>query len=337
MPKAPTFVDRVKITVSAGHGGNGCVSFRREKYIPRGGPNGGDGGNGGSVYLVADKDVDSLVSLYYQPLQRAEHGQNGQGKDCYGRGGKDLRIKVPIGTDVYTAEDDTLLGEVIEDGQALLVAKGGRGGKGNIHFKSSTNQAPRQSTPGTQGEARKLRLELKSMADIGLVGYPNAGKSTLLRAVSAARPKTAAYPFTTLHPMIGVVEYEDHRTLRVADIPGLIEGAHAGVGLGHDFLRHIERTRFLLFVVDMAGVDGRNPVDDYSKLRKELALYREDLGRRPSLVVANKMDLPEAGPHHREFEEKTGLPALPISAEKGTGVPALKAALAAALLNAATP
>lgn len=322
--KSLTFADRVRLHAYAGNGGNGCVSFRREKFIPKGGPNGGDGGHGGSVILRADKNVDSLLDIYFDPHRRATHGGHGLGKQCTGRDGEDRIVPVPCGTVVTVEETGALVGEILEDGQELVVARGGRGGLGNMHFATSTHQAPREATPGVLGEAVVLRLELKSVAAVGLVGYPNAGKSTLLRAVSSARPKVAAYPFTTLHPVIGTIMYDEVRRLRVADIPGLIDGAHQGVGLGHDFLRHIERTQFLLFVVDMAGVDGRNPADDFENLRRELERYDEALVQRPFLVVANKMDLPAAVENLPEFKRRTGQKPLPVSAATGTGIEELK-------------
>ncbi len=325
--KAVTFVDHVKVQVAAGDGGDGCASFRREKYIDKGGPDGGDGGRGGSVYLRASKDTNSLLDLYFQPLRRAEHGGKGHGQQCTGRNGKDLWIPVPCGTEVRIEENGELLGEVVREGDELLVARGGKGGLGNLHFVTSSYQAPREFTPGGEGEKKTLRLELKTVADVGLVGYPNAGKSTLLSAVSPARPKIAAYPFTTLHPVIGTVAYDDYTTITMADIPGLIDGAHQGVGLGHDFLRHIERTKFLLFVLDMAGVDGRRPIDDYRNLRQELKLYSKELAARPFLVVANKMDLPEAEANYKEFARRARLKPFRISAAAQSGIEELKQAL----------
>lgn len=322
--KTPHFIDRVAIQVSAGNGGNGIASFRREKFVPRGGPSGGDGGRGGHVIIEASKDVSSLLPLYYQPQQRAEHGGNGRTKEQYGAYGADCLIKVPCGTEVRDEATGEWVGEVLREGEQLMLAKGGRGGLGNVHFKSSTHQAPRECTPGEPGEVKKLLLELKLISDAGLVGYPNAGKSTLLQHISQARPKVAPYPFTTLNPVIGTVEYEDFRKVFVADIPGLIEGAHEGVGLGHDFLRHIERTRILVFVLDMAGVDGRHPVEDYRSLRRELALYREELLERPYLVVANKMDLPESKEAYELFVKETGETPLPLAAAEGVGTDALK-------------
>ena len=322
--KGVTFVDRVRAQVFAGNGGDGCASFRREKYIPLGGPDGGDGGDGGSIYMRGSHDAGSLLDLYYQPLRRAEHGGNGRSKQCTGRNGEDVYIDVPCGTVVRDFETGELIGEVLEKHDVLLVARGGRGGMGNMKFTSSTNRAPREFTHGTPGEIKKLLVELKTVADIGLVGYPNAGKSTLLAAVSRARPKIAAYPFTTLHPSIGTIDFGDFSTLRMADIPGLIDGAHKGVGLGHDFLRHIERTKFLLFVIDMAGVDGRNPVEDYRNLKKELKLYSKELAQRPFMVVANKMDLPEAVPQLKDFIRRTKVRPLQLAAAAGTGIAELK-------------
>ena len=332
--KRITFIDRVKTYVHAGDGGKGCVSFRREKFIPLGGPDGGDGGHGGSVFLRASKDTASLLDLYYQPHRRAGHGGHGRGKQCTGRHGEDLYINVPCGTQVRVADTNENLGEVVKPGDELLVARGGRGGLGNMHFVTPSHRAPREATPGTPGERKTLILEMKTVADVGLVGYPNAGKSTLLRAISPARPKVAAYPFTTLHPVVGTVEFGEYSTLTVADMPGLIDGAHKGVGLGHDFLRHIERTRFLLFVIDMAGVDGRNPADDYLNLRKELQLYSEELAQRPYLVVANKMDLLESKKHLKQFSRRTNQKPLQISAATGEGVDRLKKALRAKPIGA---
>jgi GTP-binding protein len=349
--KGIAFKDRVFARVQAGDGGNGCCSFRREKYVPKGGPDGGDGGRGGSIHLKASKDVDSLVSLYYQPLQRAQSGGPGSGAQKTGEHGKDLVIPVPCGTTVWeipTPEprfdfvdedeerpekagvfevDRTYLGEVVRSGDTLLVAKGGTGGKGNQHFATPSHQAPREFTEGTKGESRTLILELKSVADVGLVGYPNAGKSTLLAALTNAKPRIAAYPFTTINPIIGTLALDDYTSLRIADIPGLIKDAHKGVGLGHDFLRHIERSGFLLVLIDMAGSDGRNPVDDYRSLKRELKLYSEELVTRPSLVVANKMDEPAAAAYLKEFKRRTKIAPLPISAALGEGVPELKEAL----------
>lgn len=322
--KTITFRDRVRLYVAAGNGGDGCAAFRREKYVPRGGPSGGDGGHGGSVYIEASVHANSLLDLYYRPHQKAPHGGKGQNKDRHGRNGEDLVLPVPCGTIAYDHETGERIGEVVHEHDKLLLAQGGRGGLGNIHFATSSNQAPREFTPGTQGEQRTIRLELKLVADIGLVGYPNAGKSTLLRRLTAAQPKVAAYPFTTLNPVIGTLVADDYRTLRVADIPGLIDGAHTGAGLGHDFLRHIERTRFLIWVIDMSGVDGRHPADDYLGLQHELTEYNPELGKRPRLVVANKMDVPEAADYLPEFVEKTGITPQQLSADDETGLETVK-------------
>lgn len=318
--KAIVFRDRVKVYVKAGDGGDGCMSFRREKFVPKGGPDGGDGGNGGDVILVADVTLDNLVDLYYRPHQKAERGVHGKGKDMHGRRGETLRVKVPCGTVVYEWGTNELLGELLEDGEEMLVAKGGKGGLGNPHFATSTYQAPRERTLGEPGEEIVLRLDLKTMADVGLVGYPNAGKSTFLSQISGAHPKVAPYPFTTLHPIIGTVIFEDYRKIRVADIPGLIDGAHDGVGLGHDFLRHIERTNYLLYVLDMGGTDGRNPTEDFEHLREELHLYKDELKDAPFMVLANKMDVPGADDNLAEFIKKTGIKPLEMMAEIHEGV-----------------
>jgi GTP-binding protein len=324
--KNANFKDRVKIYIASGGGGNGCVSFRREKYVPRGGPDGGDGGRGGHVYLQAMHNVDSLLKLYYQPHQRAEPGRAGGSKKQHGRNGADLYIPVPCGTIAYD-EDRRMLGEVLADQDTLLIATGGKGGLGNCHFASSTHQTPRESTPGEVGTEKILWLELRIMADAGLVGYPNAGKSTLLSHISHAHPKVAPYPFTTLNPVIGTMQFDDYKSIHIADIPGLIDGAHDGVGLGHDFLRHIQRTRLLLFVIDMAGVDGRKPHRDYLTLRHELQLYDEELDTRPFLVIANKMDLPEARAKLPVFIQETGVQPIELSAEAGKGLDLLKTML----------
>lgn len=325
--KTITFVDRVRVYVYAGDGGNGCCSFRREKYVEHGGPDGGDGGRGGNVYIIADKNQASLLDLYYEPHQRAERGEHGRGKQCYGRAGRDRYVRVPCGTQIYDEATGDFLGEVVNDGDIVLVARGGRGGLGNMHFATPSHRAPREHTPGEEGEKKTLRLELKTVADVGLVGYPNAGKSTLLRALTRARPKVAPYPFTTLHPIIGTLEFDNFQSLKIADIPGLIQNAHKGVGLGHEFLRHIERTRFLVFVLDMAGFEGRDPTDDYKNLRNELRLYRNDLVKKPFVVVANKMDLPGASEKALSFRRRTRITPLEVSAKQGTGLDAVKQAL----------
>lgn len=295
------FVDKTEITVKSGDGGNGCCSFRREKFVPKGGPDGGDGGNGGDVILESTTSEQNLNSLVYRRRYCAQNGPGGQGADKHGKNADPVTIKVPVGTVIR----DVATGEVIADldapGAKVVVAKGGRGGRGNARFATSTNRAPRRRELGFPGEEKTLELELKLIADAGLVGYPNAGKSTLLTRVSGARPKVAAYPFTTLHPVIGVVEYPDYARVNMADIPGLIDGAHANVGLGHEFLRHIERTKVLVYVLDMGAVDGRTPWEDYVSLRKELELYKEGLSDRPSLIVANKMDLDNAKENLQTF------------------------------------
>lgn len=286
------FVDEALIRVQAGNGGAGCVSFRREKYIPRGGPDGGDGGDGGSIFLVADDSINTLVDFQAQRRFRAGHGTGGMGKDRTGGGGGGLSIAVPCGTRVYAEETGELLGDLTRDGETLLVAAGGEGGKGNARFKSSTNRAPRQSTPGTPGESRKLRLELSLLADVGLLGVPNAGKSTLIRAVSAARPKIADYPFTTLYPNLGVVSIEAHRSFVMADIPGLIEGAAEGAGLGIRFLKHLRRTRLLLHLVDIAPLDDvSDPVADARAIVDELEKFSAELAQKERWLILNKSDL----------------------------------------------
>ena len=313
------FVDRVKISVKGGKGGNGCVSFHREKFVPRGGPDGGNGGNGGSVVLKADANEQSLIDLSYNRHYDAANGPNGKGKNMYGRNADNVVVKVPVGTVVYDEETGEFLGDLETVGMELVVAKGGKGGKGNAAFATSGNRAPRTCEEGTEGEEKLLLLELKTIADVGLVGYPNAGKSTLLRALSAAKPKVAPYPFTTLHPMVGVVEYEDFGRLTVADIPGLIDGAHRNVGLGHHFLRHIERTHLLVYVLDMAGIDGRTPWDDFRHLQNELELYMKGLSKRPALIAANKMDLPESEENLALLRDELSsevIDIVPISADK---------------------
>ncbi len=332
------FKDQVRLYVYAGNGGDGGSYFRREKHVPLGGPSGGDGGNGGSVILVGDGQNDSLLDLYHAPHQRAEHGEKGGTSQCYGKRGADLRVKVPRGTVVREgSKDGPLIGEVMEDGEELKVAQGGKGGLGNVHFKTSTNRAPTTFTPGTEGEEKILWLELKIIADVGLVGYPNAGKSTLIGQLTHAHPKVASYPFTTLSPQIGTLEWPDYRRARIADIPGLIEGAHDGIGLGHEFLRHIDRTRLLVFVLDMGGVEGRDPLADYRKLEEELRLYNPDLPGRPRLIVANKMDVPCAEENLVRFRAETGTDPLPMIAELGEGADTLKAMLHEALFGKNPP
>jgi GTPase len=313
------FVDEVEIFAIAGSGGNGCVAFRREKYIPRGGPSGGDGGNGGSVLLQAEQSYTTLQHLSGKHHWRADSGGPGEGKNCHGRNGPDLVVRVPPGTLIYDAETGTLLKDLAVLGESVCVAAGGRGGWGNTHYKSATNQAPRQADPGEGGQERHLRLELKLIADAGLVGMPNAGKSTLLRHLSRARPKVAAYPFTTLRPHLGIVEISHFRRFVVADLPGLIEGAHHGAGLGDSFLRHIERTRIVVHMLDVCPLEG-DPVDNYRTIRNELGQYSAALADKREIVVANKMDLTGAEGQLRRLEKKLGCEVIPISAVTGKGL-----------------
>ncbi|MBA3486017.1 MAG: GTPase ObgE [Lysobacter sp.] len=288
-------VDEAEVQVIAGNGGNGCVGFRREKYIPLGGPDGGDGGDGGSVWLVADENLNTLVDFRHQKMFRAKRGENGMGRQAYGKGGEDLTIRVPVGTTITNVETDEVIGDLTRPGDRLLVAKGGKGGLGNMHFKSSTNRSPQRALPGLEGEQRALRMELKLLADVGLLGFPNAGKSTLIRAVSAATPKVADYPFTTLYPNLGVVSVEQYRSFVIADIPGLIEGAADGAGLGAQFLRHLQRTRLLLHLVDVApmegGVEGVTPAEQVRLIEKELHKHDPVLLDKPRWLVLNKADL----------------------------------------------
>jgi GTP-binding protein len=370
------FVDRIKVFAQAGKGGRGCVSFRREKFVPKGGPDGGDGGRGGNIIVRADRHTDNLAHLFYEPIIKAKNGGHGRGKKMHGRNAPDKLVKVPVGTMVYqlrgvddgmgfegeqtdeilpireSSIDDSeieeqprhftdeqsihnqsgihdpqsdLLADLTREGQEFLLCKGGVGGKGNVHFKSSRNRAPREYTEGGEGESGNFLLELRSIADAALVGYPNAGKSTLIQQISAARSKIAPYPFTTLHPVIGIVDLGDYRRATVADIPGLIEGAHRNLGLGHDFLRHITRCHLFLFVVDMAGSEGRSPIADLESLRREIALYDPRLSERPWFIVANKMDLPQAEENLRDFQKRFPQRTIvPISAKEGRGISELK-------------
>jgi GTPase len=394
------FVDKVIIQVKAGDGGNGSVSFRREKYVDRGGPDGGNGGKGGDVVIVADKNASDLSDYFFHPRLAAKHGGHGRGKNCYGRSAKDVVARVPIGTQVFAltapvkqlqstqyrpaaameedadysstkmlglpyhegrarqalqskveAEDRltkrsaervteslakvseptmptrALIADLVEDGQRFVVAKGGCGGRGNRAFMSSIHQAPREFEYGEPGEALEVELELKTLADVGLVGFPNAGKSTLISKITNAHPKVAPYPFTTLTPNVGILTYDDHTRIRIADIPGLIEGAHRGKGLGHDFLRHIERCQLLVVLLDMAGVDGRKPQDDYRQLLDELELYNPEILKKKRVVVANKMDLPDAKKNLAAFKRKLKVKAIEISALAGDGLEKLKLAM----------
>ena len=323
------FVDEALVEVIAGDGGNGAASFRREKFVPRGGPDGGDGGRGGSIWMVADRNINTLIEYRYARIHRAKRGENGRGADQYGHGAEDIVLRVPVGTTIVDADTGAMIADLANDTQRALVAKGGTGGLGNIHFKSSTNRAPRQFTPGEKGEQRRLRLELKILADVGLLGMPNAGKSTFIRAVSAARPKVADYPFTTLSPNLGVVRTDENRSFVVADIPGLIAGAADGAGLGHQFLRHLQRTRMLLHIVDIAPFNpDADPVRDARAIVKELARYDTALYEKPRWLVLNKLDLV---PHEeREARVKAFVsayrwkgPVFAISAVDGEGCRAL--------------
>lgn len=325
------FVDEVDIHVKAGDGGRGALSFRREKFVPRGGPDGGNGAKGGSVYLVADPHRNTLVHFRFNPNFEAKRGGGGQGANKSGREGDDLDIPVPVGTLVFVKSLDnanqlTQVADLTEVGQRVLVAKGGRGGLGNAHFATSTNRSPRKTQPGEPGDEHDLRLQLKLLADVGLVGFPNAGKSTLISRVSAAKPKIADYPFTTLTPHLGVVSMSDERSFVVADVPGLIEGASEGHGLGHQFLRHIERTKVLIHLVDVSGMSGRDPVEDFDTIRRELALYNPQLVEKPELVVANKIDAlddPSRVEALRRRAAELDLPFFRISGVTGEGVPTL--------------
>ena len=324
------FVDEVDIHVQAGSGGAGCLSFRREKFVPRGGPDGGDGGSGGSIFIVATPTKNTLVDFRFHPEFKARRGQHGQGSNRTGQTAEDLEIGVPPGTLVFEMDpaggEPRVLGDLAEEGQRILVAKGGRGGRGNARFVSSTNRAPRRTEPGEDGEEKQLRLQLKLIADVGLIGFPNAGKSTLISRISAARPKIADYPFTTLVPNLGVVTLSDDRSFVVADVPGLIKGAHEGTGLGHQFLRHIERTKVLVHLVDVSGASGRDPVDDFITVLDELERFSPAVAAKPQIVVANKMDAvddPERVKALERHVKKRRLPFLKISGATGEGVDAL--------------
>lgn len=284
------FIDRVKIKVKAGDGGNGVTAFRREKFVPRGGPSGGDGGVGGSVWMEADEGINTLLHLRYNPEHKAERGRHGEGSNRYGKDGGDITIRIPVGTQVFDAETNELKFDFTEPGQRFMIAKGGKGGWGNAHFATPTRRAPKFHYQGRPGDEKELQLELKLIADVGLAGFPNAGKSTLISVISAAKPKIADYPFTTLEPNLGVVDMGDFKTFVVADIPGLIEGASEGAGLGDRFLRHVERTKLILHMVDVSSLSGRDPVEDYEIINRELANYSEDLATRPQIVVATKID-----------------------------------------------
>jgi GTPase len=329
------FIDEAVISVKAGDGGNGCLAFRREKYVPRGGPSGGDGGHGGDVVLVASQHYNTLLHLRFNPEHRAGRGRHGEGSNKKGRDGASLEVPVPVGSIVHDAETGEILHDFTKPGDSFTVARGGRGGRGNARFATSTHQAPKEHEPGQPGEQRRLRLELKLLADVGLVGFPNAGKSTLISRISAARPKIADYPFTTLEPNLGVASLDDQRTFVVADIPGLIEGAHLGHGLGTQFLRHIERTRVLAHLVDVSDASGRDPVHDFEVVMEELRSFSEDLANKPMLVVATKLDAaqsPQRVASLQRLARKRGLPFFKISSVTGAGIAALKRAMAKAAL-----
>ncbi len=311
------FIDRAEIHVYAGDGGHGSLSFRREKFVPRGGPDGGDGGRGGSVYFVASDGVDTLLDFAGKHDWRAERGGDGAGREMTGKDGEDLEIVVPTGTIIYDMDRELVIKDLNRPGQRIRVCRGGRGGRGNKYFATATNQTPRYAEEGKRGQKRHLRLELKLIADIGLVGLPNAGKSTLLSRISAARPKVAAYPFTTLSPNLGIVELSDFRRMVVADIPGLIEGSHEGLGLGHDFLRHIERTRVILHLVDVSGLDGGDPVVNYHVIRRELTCYSKLLADKPEILIASKMDLDPERERFENFQRAVGKEVFEISAVTG--------------------
>ena len=312
--KTRKFVDRVVVHVRAGKGGDGSASFRREACVPEGGPDGGDGGRGGHVLFRGSRDVDSLIALAFAPQLFAEDGVSGRGQKMYGRRGRDRVVRVPCGTSVFDAVTGALVADVVGHDEEVVIARGGKGGLGNVHFKTATHQVPTEHTPGEPGEEFRLRLELKTIADAGLLGFPNAGKSSLLACLSGARPKIASYPFTTLNPIVGTLEYPDFSQLRVADVPGIIEGAAVGVGLGTSFLKHIARSRVLVFVVDMAGTDNRLPWKDYLALRHEIEQHNAELLDRPALVLANKMDVAAAAEYLPRFVRETGVTPIRVSA-----------------------
>jgi GTP-binding protein len=331
------FIDEVRIRVKAGDGGNGCLAFRREKYVPRGGPSGGDGGRGGDITMIASTHYNTLLHFRFNPEHTAQRGRHGEGSNRTGREGKSIELSVPVGTILYDADSGELLHDFDHAGDRFLVAKGGRGGRGNQHFATSTHQAPTEHEPGHPGDAKYLRLELKLLADVGLVGFPNAGKSTLISRISAARPKIADYPFTTIEPNLGVVSVDDS-TFVVADIPGLIEGAHLGHGLGVQFLKHIERTRLLVHLVDVSENSGRDPVEDFRVVMEELAGFSEDLPKKPMFVVASKVDVaqdPQRIESLRVLAYSKGFPFFEISSVTGLGIEALKRAMAQEILRPA--
>lgn len=317
------FIDEAKIYVKSGAGGRGCISFRREKYVPHGGPNGGDGGNGGDVVIITNENMSSLLDHRYKQHYKAKRGEHGKGKDMHGKNGDTLYIPVPVGTIVRDFETGEVLGDLTQKDEALLVAKGGRGGKGNARFATSTNQAPKIAEPGGEAQERTLLLELKLLADVGIIGFPNAGKSTLISRISAARPKIADYPFTTLVPNLGVVSYGDGKTFVIADIPGIIEGAYEGAGLGIQFLRHVERTKILIHLLDLSPATGRDPIDDYETLNRELAAYSPELSKKPQIVAPNKIDITESREKLKEVKkyfDKMRITIYPVSSATGEGL-----------------
>jgi len=334
------FIDEARILVKAGDGGNGCLAFRREKYVPRGGPSGGDGGRGGDVFLVSTEHQSTLIQFRFNPEHKAQRGRHGEGSDCTGAEGRSIDLQVPVGTVVYDEATGERLHDFTASGERFLVARGGRGGKGNARFATSTHQAPTEHEPGKPGQERRLRLKLKLLADVGLVGFPNAGKSTLISRISAARPKIAAYPFTTLEPQLGVVSLDDYRSFVVADIPGLIEGAHLGHGLGTQFLRHIERTRLLAHLVDVSEASGREPAHDFDTVMAELASFSADLAAKPMIVVATKMDAaqdPARVESLRRIAAERGLAFFEISSVTGQGLDDLRYAMAERVLLPTKP
>ena len=331
------FVDEVEIHVRAGDGGRGCISFRREKYVPRGGPNGGDGGRGGSVIVEADEGLGTLLDFRYRRHYTAQRGGHGEGSDRHGASGDDLVLRVPVGTTIHEPHAGVLLGDLTANGERLEVARGGRGGRGNARFATSTNRAPRRADPGEAGEERTLRLELRLLADVGVVGFPNAGKSTLVSRLSAARPKIADSPFTTLVPTLGLVRLDEEQSFVIADVPGLIPGASEGKGLGLRFLRHLERTRLLVHLLDLDPATGRDPVEDWKTIQAELREYSPELAARPQLIAANKIDLDGAAPRLKRvvaMARRRRLPVFPLAARTGQGLAELRAALGAALQTA---
>ena len=320
------FIDRAKISIKAGDGGDGMSSFHREKYVVKGGPDGGDGARGGNIILVADRNMNTLLDFRYKKKFKAERGGAGEDNNKYGRKAENIIVKVPVGTLVFDDESNDLIADLVEEGQSVVAARGGRGGRGNARFPNSVNRAPTFAEHGEPGEERKLRLELKLLADVGLVGYPSVGKSSIIATVSAARPDIAAYHFTTLTPVLGIVKIDDTTNFVMADIPGLIEGAHEGKGLGYEFLRHIERTRLIIHVLDVSGMEGRDPMEDYRKINAELAAYSDFLAGRPQIVAANKMDLPDAQANFPAIEatlKAQGCEVFPVSAATGEGLKAL--------------